>query len=186
MLPTSAFGLALFCDIFRNNSIPNIHGREMMLVRQDPQVSSISSTLEPFSAFFQPFSCHPRIPTRTILVFGEQKDIHNSAPSPIQVPIELPQIVFSTRGLQVGVHTSFVREEPLGLRSLTMIFALCVVEDGSISGHSDFGILSNRGASSIFTWVSADTASAVSPASWSSRNDIHYICGRHLRRKRTL
>ena len=29
-----------------------------------------------------------------------------------------------------------------------------------ISGHCDFGILSNLGASSIFTWVKADTASA--------------------------
>ena len=28
------------------------------------------------------------------------------------------------------------------------------------SGHSDFGILSNLGASSILTWVKADTASA--------------------------
>ena len=35
--------------------IPNIHDREMMLVRQGPQVPSISSTWEPLSAVFQPF-----------------------------------------------------------------------------------------------------------------------------------
>ena len=38
-----------------------------------------------------------------------------------------------------------------------------------MSGHSDFGIMSHLGASSIFTWYSS--------------NDIHYICGRHLKRK---
>ena len=36
-----------------------------------------------------------------------------------------------------------------------------------ISGHSDFGCLSNLGASSIFTWVHADTASAACPSPWS-------------------
>ena len=29
-----------------------------------------------------------------------------------------------------------------------------------MSGHSDFGMFSNLGASSIFTWVLADTASS--------------------------
>ena len=33
-----------------------------------------------------------------------------------------------------------------------------------MSGHSDFGIFNNVGASSIFSWVSADTASAACPA----------------------
>ena len=33
-----------------------------------------------------------------------------------------------------------------------------------ISGHSDFGISNNVGASSILTWVYADTASAACPA----------------------
>ena len=32
------------------------------------------------------------------------------------------------------------------------------------NGHSDFGILSNLGASSTFTWEEADTASAASPS----------------------
>ena len=36
------------------------------------------------------------------------------------------------------------------------------------SGHSDFGILSNMGASSIFTKVYADTASAACPSQSSS------------------
>ena len=33
-----------------------------------------------------------------------------------------------------------------------------------MSGHSDCGIFNNFGASSIFTWEKADTASAAGPA----------------------
>ena len=33
-----------------------------------------------------------------------------------------------------------------------------------MSGHSDLGIFNNFGASLIFTWVKADTASAACPA----------------------
>ena len=33
-----------------------------------------------------------------------------------------------------------------------------------MSGHSDFGIFNNEGASSILTWVQADTACAACPA----------------------
>ena len=57
---------------------------------------------------------------------------------PIQVPTELPRTVFRTRGLQVGVRTDFVRVELLDLQCLTMTLAAHVVEDVSISGHSDF------------------------------------------------
>ena len=38
-----------------------------------------------------------------------------------------------------------------------------------MSGHPDFANLSNFGASSMFTWVQADTASAVCPAQSGSR-----------------
>ena len=67
-----------------------------------------------------------------ILVSDDQKDIPNSLLFPIQLPIKLPQIVFLTRGLQVGVRTGFVRELPLGPRCLTIIWAICVAEDVSI------------------------------------------------------
>ena len=67
----------------------------------------------------------------TILVFGEQKDMSSPVLCPIQVPIELPQIVFPTRGQQVHDHTNFVQEEQAGLRCLTKIWANCVVEDES-------------------------------------------------------
>ena len=53
------------------------------------------------------------------------------------------------------------------------------------SWHSDFGILSNLGTSSIFTWVCADTASAACP-SLSGSNDIHYFSCSHLWRRWAL
>ena len=49
---------------------------------------------------------------------------------PIRVPIDPPQTVFATSG-QAGVHTGFVQEEPLDLRCLSKILAICVVEDVS-------------------------------------------------------
>ena len=139
-----------------------------MWVHQYPHVSSNSSTCEPYSVSFQLFWCHPHVQIRIILVFDEQKDILNSVLFAIQVRTDFRRIVFPTTMLRVGVHTNFVREEPLDLQCLTMIFAMDVLEDVSIYiyiyiyiyGHSDFGILSNLGASSNFTWVYADTASA--------------------------
>ena len=44
----------------------------------------------------------------------------------------------------------------------------CVGRGIQISGHSDFGIFNYVGASSILTWVLADTASAARPAQPSS------------------
>ena len=48
------------------------HGQEMMLVLQDPPVSSSFSTLDSYATFFHSFPYHPRIPIRIILVFDEQ------------------------------------------------------------------------------------------------------------------
>ena len=45
---------------------------------------------------------------------------------------------------------------------------LCFGRRIQISGHSDFGILNDVDASSILTWVQADTASAACPAHPSS------------------
>ena len=41
-----------------------------------------------------------------------------------------------------------------------------------MSGHSDLGFFNNFGASSIFTWVSADAASAACPAQPGSHDMI--------------
>ena len=62
-------------------------------------------------------------------------------------------------------RTNSAQEEQLGLPYWTMILAiLCRGRRIQMSGHSDFGIFNNFGASSIFTWKQADTASAACPA----------------------
>ena len=64
-----------------------------------------------------------------------------------------------------GDHTSFVQEVPRDLQCLPMVFGhLCRGRSIHTSGHSDLGILSNLGASSNFTRVYADTASAAYPS----------------------
>ena len=57
-----------------------------MWVRQDQRFSWISSACEPNFASVQSIWCHPRIPTRIIIVFDELKHIPNSVLFPVQVP----------------------------------------------------------------------------------------------------
>ena len=66
------------------------------------------------------------------MFFDEQKDIPNPVRFPIQIPIELPRIVFFTIDEQMGVRTNFVQEIPPDLQCLTMISVICVVVDVSI------------------------------------------------------
>ena len=54
--------------------IPNTRGQKMVLVVQVRLISSISSSWDSNSTFFQKISYHPRIPTGTIFVFDERKD----------------------------------------------------------------------------------------------------------------
>ena len=113
--------------------IPSIHDPEMKLVRHDQRFSSISSTWEPYSASFQPFSCRPRIPIKIIHVFGEQIDIPNSVLFTMQVPFKLHRTAFPTRDQQVGVRTVFV-QEALDLQYWSMILASNAVD---VSKHLD-------------------------------------------------
>ena len=78
---------------------------------------------------FHPFRCHPRFPTGIILLVDEHTELHNSVLFTIQIPTELFQVVFATRGQQVDVRTNSVRKEPLDLQCFTMIWVICVVED---------------------------------------------------------
>ena len=63
--------------------IPNTRGQKMVLVVQVRLISSISSSWDSSSAFFQKISCHPRIPTGTIFVFDERKNTPSSVLFPI-------------------------------------------------------------------------------------------------------
>ena len=145
-----------------------------MLVLQNQQTSSVSPTLEPYSALVRPFRCHRRKPTTIILVVDEQTHIPNSILFPTQVPIELFQTVFATRGLQVGVRTGFVREELLDLQYLFMILAICVIRT----------ILTLGASTHSWLGVGRYCIGCLSCTFWKSCNDTHCFCGRHLRRRR--
>ena len=73
---------------------------------------------------------------------------------PTNVPIELSRLVFPTIIRQVGDHTDFVHKETAGSSMLDHDLGhLCFGRRIQMSGHSDFGIFINDGASSILTWV---------------------------------
>ena len=75
------------------------------------------------------------------------------------------QIAFPKRVLPKDDRTDSVQEERLGLPYWTIDFGhLCCGRRIQLSGHSDFGIFNNLEASSIFTWVQADTAFAACPS----------------------
>ena len=84
--------------------------------------------------FFQPFYVI-HVSDKNNPCFG-QKDIHHLVLSRIGIPISVPLD---------GDLSDFVQEERLGLP--------CRGGHIRISGHSDFRILNNDGASSSLTWV---------------------------------
>ena len=102
---------------------------------------------------------------RIVLLLGWRMNIPNVKLFPNRVPKEFSQIAFPTVVLPEGDRTNSLGEERLDLPYWTMILAnLCFGKRIQISGHSDFGIFNNVGASSILTWVYAGTASAACPA----------------------
>ena len=66
-----------------------------------------------------------------------------------------------TQVLPKDDHTESVQEEQLGFPNWTMILAICVVVDAS--RYLDILTFKKFGASSIFTWVQAGSASAACP-----------------------
>ena len=90
---------------------PSFHGHGHEIGSSKSTFFIYSFTWEPYSATYQPFGCHPRVPMRRILVFDEQKDIPNLVLFPNQDPIELPRIVFPKTILVMGVRIIFALEE---------------------------------------------------------------------------
>ena len=118
------------------------------------QGSSSSSTLNCGFAFFHTFLCHPRIPIRISLVFDEQKDIPKSVLFPISVPIEPLQNCLTHKRLGNVCPYKFRSRITTGSSMFHHDLGhLCRGRRIHKSGHSDFGILSNLGASSILTWM---------------------------------
>ena len=156
--------------------------------------------------FFPPIWCHPHTQKRSTLFHGVRISIPNWKPSPNRTSMGCSQIAFPIAVLLKDDRTDSAQEERLGLPYWTMISAICRGRRIQIFGHSNFGIFNNFGASSIFTWVLADTAtlrflnfkqfvsifhfdlgvsrhcvSCLSCALWQSGYDIHDFCCCHLR-----
>ena len=90
--------------------------------------------------------------------------------------IGLSQIAFPITILPKDDHTDFAQGERLGLPYWTMILAIFVVVDESKCLDTPiFGIFNNLRASSIFTWVQPDTASAACPSQPSNLEMISMI-----------
>ena len=111
---------------------------------------SISSTLEPNSVSFQFFS-------------DERTYIPSPEFCPVQVLLKLARNVFPIAIWPRDGHANFVQKVPQNLQISSMILAIRGRRIQT-SRHCDFAILSNLGASSNFTWVKADTESAVCPS----------------------
>ena len=160
-----------------------------MPVRQYLHLSSISSTWEPYSASFQPFWCHPHVLTQKSNPCFRWTNIHSqfgvfSHPS----SIKLLRIVFPISNPANGWPYKFRSRGTTGSSKFPHDFGhLCRGRRIQISGHSDFGILSNLGASYNFTWVYADTASAACPSQPGNLAITSIIfCSSHLGRRRAL
>ena len=106
--------------------------------------------------FSQPCWCHPRKPTRTILVFDEQKSLPNSVLFTIQVHNNPAN----------GCPCKFRSRSTLDLQCLPMIWAMCVVEDVSIRLDiltQEFWAIWER-PRVLPSWENADTASTACPS----------------------
>ena len=78
---------------------------------------------------------------------------------PNWIPIELSRIAFPIIVLPKDDRTDSAQEEQLGLPCWTMILATCgVVDESKCLDIPIWGIFNNFEASSILTWVYADTA----------------------------
>ena len=103
--------------------IPNVHGRDMMLGRQDQLSSAISSTLETCCEFqFDVIHVYRQAQS---FFSVQETDIPNSVLFQCKLQMKLRRTVFSIR-------TSLVQEETFGLRYLTTTLATCYVQDVSI------------------------------------------------------
>ena len=90
------------------------------------------------------------LPIRTILVSDEQTSIPNSVLLPIPVPQEPPQIVFSHKRPASGWSYKFRSRVTTASSTFDQDLGhLCRGRRIHMSGHYDFGIFNNLGASSI-------------------------------------
>ena len=91
---------------------------------------------------------------RTVLLLGERINITNSELFPNRVPTDFSQIAVQIMVLPDGWPYKFLSKRTTGSSRLNHDFGhLCFGGRIQTSGHSDFWIFNNVGASSILTWV---------------------------------
>ena len=126
-----------------------------------------STTNSLSSGSFQQVWYRPHTQIRRVPVLGWRINIPNLELFPTRISKELFQIAVPIIVLPKDDRTDCAQEDDVG--------HLYLGRGIQLSGHSDFVILNNGGASSILIWAWSDTC-----------NDIHHFCGRHLRCRRNL
>ena len=137
----------------------------MNLVRQDQRFfSSISSTWEPDSASFQPF-LSSTFSDKNDRLFSVNKQTFQFGTFSHQNSNRASSNCLSLNNPARGCPDKFRSKSTTRSSMLAQNFGhLCRGRRIHTSGHSDLGILSNLGASSNFTRVYVDTASAACPS----------------------
>ena len=145
--------LCLFHFVFEY--IPGIHDHGKMLVLPNRPLYWVLATSDQCFVSFQPIWCHPHTQIRKKPFFdGVRTSIPNWKPSPSHAAIGFSQIASPIIVLLKDDRTDFAQRRTTGSSILDHDLGhLCRGRRIQISGHSDFGIFNNLGASSIFTWV---------------------------------
>ena len=140
------FGIVVECS-------PSFHDPGKMLVLPNRLLCWVLSTSDQDFVSFQPIWCHPHTQIRPILFHDVQRDIPNLEFSPSHVSIGFSQIAFPIIDLPKDDRTNSFQEERLGLSMLNYdLGQLCRGGRIQMSGHSDFGIFINVGAS-LHSWL---------------------------------
>ena len=140
---------------------PNEHSQGMMSVLPNQRLSQVFSTLGHCFVSSQPIPYCPTYKNKKwfFSVYKWAFPIWNFFPTVFQ--LNFLKIGFLITVLPKDDRTDLAQEEKTGSSILDHDLGhLCFGRRIQVSGHSDFGIFNNDGASSILTWVSADTASA--------------------------
>ena len=145
--------------------IPGKRDQGKMLVLPNQFLSWVLSTSDQCFVSFQPILSHPHTQIRITLLTVNEISIPKWKPSPNRTSIGFSQIAFPITVLPEGWPYRFRSRWTTGSSILDHDSGhLCRGRRIQMSGHSDFGTFNNSGASSIFTWVEADTAPAACPA----------------------
>ena len=163
--------LCLFHMVFE--CITSIHDQRKMLVLPNQLLCWVLSTSDQGFVSFQPMWCHPHTLIRLILFHGVR--IKHSQFETFSQPYfnRFSQIAFPIEVLAKGWPYRFRSRGTTGSSILDHDYGhLCRGRRIQMSGHSDLWIFSNFRASSIFTWVLADTPSASCPSQPGNLNMI--------------